>query len=685
MIHIIGSENFPDVGRKQIDLIGYIQEIFIENGHLEKALGFEFRAEQAEMANLYSRSLVDDKHLIFEAGTGVGKSLAYLIPSIIYSQLSQRKCVVATNTINLQEQLLCKDVPAVRDLFLRSKGLEGLATFNCALLVGRANYLCQNRLNRALRGQLDIFDHHQRNELERIAEWVESGPLEGIRQEMLPSPNPMVWDLVNADSSLCSPQRCSPENCFYRKARNLVDNADLIIMNHSLLFSLIGAGVGPIDDKPGVLFSDDFLVFDEAHEITEVATDHLGVTVSSWAFETLLRQLYNPKKQKGLLSKVAREYDLLIVENAASAVDEFFQFLHLNILGDRDRVRLLKPDMLPMEIFPPLSRLLGCLVELSEITKDESFRIELRDQVKRVQSYLNDLSYVIEQKDQNSVYWVERCGRSNQIIHVRSAPLQIASILREELFSKDSTVLMTSATITRKGSAAFFRNQMGAEEADECIVSSPFDYDKQMSIRICNDCPEPQSLNRVDYLEYLTKAIDGVARSIEGGTLVLFTNYSDLNYCHEQLKPGWHKLQRSVYAQGSQYSRSELRNRVIEEGDVLLLGAGSFWKGFDAKGSCISQVVITRLPFENPSHPLLEAKSEILQNENRSSFHEITLPSAVMRFRQGVGRLIRSKTDVGELVILDSRILRKSYGKDFISELPTKHFETTCLLDLIGC
>ena len=290
---------------------------------------------------------------------------------------------------------------------------------------------------------------------------MESGPLEGIRQEMLPSPNPMVWDLVNADSSLCSPQRCSPENCFYRKARNLVDNADLIIMNHSLLFSLIGAGVGPIDDKPGVLFSDDFLVFDEAHEITEVATDHLGVTVSSWAFETLLRQLYNPKKQKGLLSKVAREYDLLIVENAASAVDEFFQFLHLNILGDRDRVRLLKPDMLPMEIFPPLSRLLRCLVELSEITKDESFRIELRDQVKRVQSYLNDLSYVIEQKDQNSVYWVERCGRSNQIIHVRSAPLQIASILREELFSKDSTVLMTSATITRKGSAAFFQKPNG--------------------------------------------------------------------------------------------------------------------------------------------------------------------------------------------------------------------------------
>jgi len=322
---------------------------------------------------------------------------------------------------------------------------------------------------------------------------------------------------------------------------------------------------------------------------------------------------------------------------------------------------------------------------LSELAKDENLRMELRDQVKRLQSYLSSLSEVIELKDQNSVYWLERGGRKNQIIYLRSAPLDIASLLREEIFSKDSSVLLTSATITRKGSADFFRKQIGAEKADECIVSSPFDYQNQMNIRICNDCPEPQSADRAPYLDYITQAIDGVARSVEGGTLVLFTNYSDLNYCHDQLKPSWQKLQRSIYAQGIDYSRSELRKRVIEEGDVLLLGAESFWKGFDAKGSCISQVIITRLPFENPSHPLLEAKSELLQAEKRSSFFEITLPSAVMRFRQGIGRLIRSKTDVGGVVILDSRILRKNYGKDFITELPLQSFETTCLLDLIGC
>ena len=685
MIHII-EDLPPQINPKdQGAFLSIIRKVFAKDGHLQKEMGFEFRQEQAEMAETYAGNLLSGRHLIFEAGTGVGKSLAYLIPSIIFAKLTQRKCLVATNTISLQEQLLDKDVPTVRDLFHRTEELQLMADFNCALLVGRANYLCQNRLNRALLGQGDLFETSQRNEIQRIADWLETAPDEGIRQEMHPSPSPLAWDLVNADSSLCSTKHCTPENCFYRKARSLVDNADLVILNHSLLFSLIGAGIRPNEEESGILFADDFLVFDEAHEISDVASEHLGITLSSWALETMLRQLYNPKKQKGLLSKIARESDFVVFDHANLAVQDFFQYIHLQILGERERVRLLDSQSLPMEIFPPLSRLLRCLVELSELAKEESLRMELRDQIKRVQAYLHDLSEVIEQKEKGSVYWLERGGRSNQIIYLRSAPLEIATVLRQEIFSKDSSVLMTSATLSRKGTAEFFSKQIGAENADQCIVSSPFDFPNQMSIKICSDCPEPQSANRAHYLEYITKAIDGLARSIEGGTLVLFTNYSDLRYCHEVLKPGWNRLQRSIYAQGAQYSRSELRKRVIEEGDVLLLGAESFWKGFDAKGACISQVVITRLPFENPSHPLLEAKSEILVAQNRSSFHEISLPSAVMRFRQGVGRLIRSKNDVGELVILDSRILNKVYGKDFIAELPSKNFQSTCLLDLLGC
>lgn len=685
MIHIIESEDFPGLELKEKELLAPVQKIFSENGDLVKHLGFEFRPEQALMAETYSRNLFSGKHLIFEAGTGVGKSLAYLIPSLLYSVLTKRKCIVATNTINLQEQLLSKDIPAVRDLFNRSSGLEEFENFNCALLVGRANYLCTNRLHRALVSKGDLFEASQYQELQRIADWASSGPMEGIRQELSPMPSPVVWDMVNADSSLCSSKRCSAKDCFYRKARALVDDADLVIINHSLLFSLLGAGVSPSNEGPGILFPDDFLVFDEAHEITEVASDHLGVSLSSWSLETMMRQLYNPKKRKGLLSRIARESDLLALHDSREALNDFFQYLHLEILDQKDRIRLLNRNALPMEVFPPLSRLLRNLIELSELAKDEAQRIELRDKIKRLQTYLADLSEVIDQKKPGCVYWLERGGRSNQIIYLRSAPLEIAPILKEELFSKDASVLMTSATITRKGSADHFRREVGAESAEECLVKSPFDYENQMTIKICNDCPEPQMSNREHYLEYLTRAIGGLAQSVEGGTLVLFTNYSDLRYCYEQLKPRWAQMQRSIYAQGGEFSRSELRKRVIDEGDVLLLGAESFWKGFDAKGSCISQVIITRLPFENPGHPLHEAKSEVLQAQKRSSFHEITLPSAVIRFRQGIGRLIRSSTDVGLLMILDSRVLNKNYGKEFLSELPNSHYESTCLLDLLGC
>jgi ATP-dependent DNA helicase DinG len=323
------------------------------------------------------------------------------------------------------------------------------------------------------------------------------------------------------------------------------------------------------------------------------------------------------------------------------------------------------------------------LVELGELTEDESLKVELKDHARRMQGYLNGLSEVLELKDQNSVYWIERTGKQNQIIHLRSAPLEIAQVLQGQLFSRDVPVLMTSATLTRKGNANSFRATIGVEGAEEGIVDSPFDYESNLQIRVLADCPDPMSSNRLPYLDYLVEVLHACASSIEGGTLVLFTNYSDLKHCYHNLRARWKKLGRSVYAQGEGMSRSELRDKMLEEGDVLLLGAESFWKGFDAKGPCLSQVIITRLPFENPSHPVLEAKAEVLGKEGKSSFMELTLPSAVIRFRQGIGRLIRSRTDVGELVILDSRILKKGYGRDFIREFQKKEHEIITLSDLI--
>jgi ATP-dependent DNA helicase DinG len=671
-------------GEADVDLLSIVNSIFKEGGILEQVLGFEHRPEQYEMARSISASLLKENHLLFEAGTGVGKSLAYLIPSILFAKLSKRPCVVATNTISLQEQLLDKDIPAVRTLMEETSSLKNFLNFRCALLVGRANYLCTTRLHRALSGQGELFEGRQRQELERIAKWATSGSaIEGIRQELSPQPMGTIWDAVSADSSLCSSKRCKPENCFYRKARAEVEESDLVIVNHSLLFSLMGAGFGPPDDKGGVMFANDFVVFDEAHEMPDVAGDHLGLSISSWALEMSIRRIYNSKKRKGLISRMGRTTDFEAVENAELAVSDFFQYLHINTLGKKDRIRLMEKGILPMEIFPPLSRLCRSLIELGELTEDESLKLELKDQARRMQGYLNGLAEVLDLKDSNAVYWIERTGKQNQIIHLRSAPLDIAKALREQLFARDVSVLMTSATLTRKGTAKAFRSTIGVELVDEGIVDSPFDYDANLQIRVLSDCPDPMSNNRLPYLDYMVEVLNACATSIEGGTLVLFTNYSDLKHCYHNLLPRWKKLGRSVYAQGEGLSRSELREKMIEEQDVLLLGAESFWKGFDAKGPCLSQVIITRLPFENPGHPVLEAKSELLSKDGKSSFMEITLPTAVIRFRQGMGRLIRSRNDLGELIILDSRILKKGYGRDFIREFPKKEYEIINSGDLL--
>ena len=680
MIKILSKEDDPHCSEKELE--ARIESIFKPNGLLEEILDFEHRPEQSKMAHAVLNSILNGEHLVFEAGTGVGKSLAYLIPSILVAKQFKRPCVVATNTINLQEQILEKDIPAIRQLLSKIPGMEEVSNFSSALLVGRANYLCSTRLNRALRGQAEIFDSMQREEIERVSAWANTSAKEGIRQEISPPPMSSIWDLVNADSSICSSKRCRPEDCFYRKARAEVENADLIIVNHSLLFSLLGAGFSPPEDTEGIVFADDFLIFDEAHEMNDVASEHLGLSISSWAIETTLKRIYNPRKRKGLLQKIGRTKDHECIENANLAVSDFFQHLHIKSLGNQERKRLLEPNQLPLDILPPLARVVRNLIELAENCEEESLRIELKDQSKRLQSYVMGLSEVIELKDTNSVYWLERTGKKKQIIHLRSAPLNVSEILKEVLFTKNSPVVMTSATLSRNGKADSFKASAGCEEVKEEIVRSPFDYEFNMNIRVFTDCPEPMGDQRNFYLDFLVNAIDSLASGIEGGSLVLFTNYNDLKYCHQFLRVKWQKKGRSVYAQGTDYSRSDLRSKMMEEGDVLLLGAESFWKGFDAKGPSLSQVIITRLPFENPNHPIMEAKSELLKDEGKSSFMELTLPSAVIRFRQGIGRLIRSKTDMGDLVVLDSRILNKQYGKQFILEFPKEKYERITMSDL---
>ena len=659
-----------------VDYCALVSEVFGQGGSLERLFGLEHRPQQESMALSVARSFSKGESLLFEAGTGVGKSLAYLFPGVLHAMSQNRPFVVATNTISLQEQLLKQDIPMLQDIFAKVPSLEEFVGFRSALLVGKANYLCNNRLASALGGQGELFESGKRTELERIREWANDNPKEGIRQELSPKPNAEVWDMINADSSLCSGKRCSPETCFYRKARSELEKAHLLVVNHSLLFALVGAGAAPSEDVPGVLFPRDFVVFDEAHEVPQVASDHLGLGISSWALSLALKRLYNPLgKKSGLLLRVGGPEDFELVDNARIACEDFFDHVHVGLLQNRDLFRLREAGILPSDVFPPLSRLSRRLRDLAEEISDEFLRTELQDLAKRLEGYMAAISEVVEIKDSESVYWVERVGRKGSVIHLRSAPLDVAKVLSEVLFARDTSVVLTSATLTRAGKADDFRNSVGAGDVSEKIETSPFDFEKNVEVMICADCPDPMAKERLPYLNALVEAIHHFASRNEGGSLVLFTNYGDLRHSYDVLRTRWKKMGRPIYAQGEGYSRTELRRRMRNEGNVLLLGAESFWKGFDVPGSSLSQLILTRLPFENPGHPLMEAKSERLNAVGKSPFREITLPFAVTRFRQGLGRLIRRRSDSGRIVILDSRVMHKSYGKDFLRELPKQSFK----------
>lgn len=656
-------------------LIEASDHVFAKDGLLA-GMGLEHRPQQEAMAEAVIRNFVSDRPLLFEAGTGVGKSLAYLVPGIMRAVAAKRPFLVSTHTIALQQQLLNSDIPLVRNLFQRAPELEEFRNFKATLLVGRGNYLCGHRLSRAIATKGDLFGGTQTEDLQRIAEWAVQSKA-GLRDELSPAPDPEVWEWVNADSSSCNKKNCSPETCFYRRAQQQRRDSHLVVMNHSLLFSLIAAGLAPGEGE-GVLYPEDFLVLDEAHTVPSIATDHYGLGISSYSVDRALKLLYNPsrKKGKGLLSKVGRTEDHRAVTEALAASEGFFNDLRHRLLRKQDIARLFEPDWAEPVLHRPLGRVIQRLGVLRTNIEDEHAKDELGDHRRRLNEMLTGLQHALDLKHgQQHVYWLELAGRKRSIVQVRSAPLDVAEALRQTIFQRGTSVLMTSATLATGGDMRPFALRAGADGQDTQVEASPFDFENNLQIFIAQDAPQPTrggaQLDRKFMAETIAEAVDAQ----KGGTLALFTSYSDLKGVGEQLTAHFRQAGRTLLMQGQGLSRAELKERFMEAGDAVLFGTESFWTGFDAPGAALSQVIITRLPFDVPTHPVLEARAEWIRSQGGSPFAEMTLPDAVMRFRQGVGRLLRKHDDRGRLVILDSRILHKEYGRYFLAALPKPDFQ----------
>ncbi|MBT5378895.1 MAG: ATP-dependent DNA helicase [Opitutae bacterium] len=649
------------------------EKIFSQSGWLTGAMGMEHRPQQEDMASSVAQHLLDDSPLLFEAGTGVGKSLAYLLPGIMMSLETRRPFIISSNTISLQEQVLQKDIPLCSRFFAKVPELEKYKKFETALLVGKGNYLCPNRLAAAIRAKTELFPSENLSELGRIADWAKETK-HGMRQELSPAPTTEIWTQVNADSSTCSRKNCNASHCHYQKAKARIQKANVLILNHSLLFALLGAGMHPEGKTSGVLYPQDFMVLDEAHRIPAIATEHFGLDISSYGLGLALKLLYNPKRKRGLFTKVGTPKDCQMVTDAIRSSEGFFHYVRDAYLMERPITRLMEPAAGDLDSLHPIYYLTQRIATIAENLSNERVIDELKDHRDKILNYYHNIHEFWRMDKKDHVHWFERGGRKGIITHLKTAPVDVAPYLRKHIFSRNTGVILTSATLSISGCMDNFQKAAGAEEQPSVIRDSPFNYQDKVKAFIAEDSPDPLPQGEKDQLvKFLAENIEYFTSNIKGGSLVLFNSYKDLYAVADILSESILIKNRPLFIQGRELSRTKALRQFSNAGNGLLLGTDTFWTGVDVPGPSLSQVIVTRLPFENPTHPIAQARQEWLRAEGRNPFLELTLPDAIIKFRQGIGRLIRNKEDQGILTILDSRVLRKNYGLHFLNALPVQH------------
>lgn len=653
------------------DVADLAAAIFHPGGLLQHHLHLDHRPQQESMAQRTMGAWQADQPLFFEAGTGVGKSLAYLVPGLLQAVSADRPFVVSTHTIALQEQIENKDLPLCRKLFESDPVLRDYAGFRHAVLLGKGNYLCGTRLSQALKTRTELFQTMEQTELNRIADWAKTTET-GLRQELSPEPLPEVWDWVQADGHACNSRNCTPKNCWFRRAREAVRQANIIIVNHSLLFALLAAGHFPKGKVPGILFPEDFMVIDEAHTLPAIATEYFGLQLSAIGLRRQLLKLYHPQKRKarGLLAKNGNPGLRNQVMALTDGSSNWFESIREAFMQGGRPLRLQRPEWHSNDLDVPLRDLVHGISQLENRLEEGPERDELEGVRRSLQGYREGINETLQLGDQESVYWLETSGRKGEQLHLRSAPLDVAGPLRARLFERETGLLLTSATLAEGPDMQSFKAKVGAADATSYQVASPFDYPLQMEILVHAGAPGPSPEDgRLD-TRFLATEIGRLATAIDGGTLALFTSYRDLVAVQNLLEGPAREAGRALLCQGGGPSRSELLDSFRSAGNAILLGTDSFWTGVDVPGPALSQVILTRLPFENPAHPVAEARAERCRQSGKSPFSEITLPAALIKFRQGLGRLIRNHSDEGRLVILDSRILNKPYGRLFLDVLP---------------
>jgi ATP-dependent DNA helicase DinG len=608
-----------------------------------------------------ARALEEDRHLVVEAGTGVGKSLAYLVPAILFALEQHKKAIISTHTINLQEQLLNKDIPILK----KTLPVE----FEAALMKGRQNYVCPRRLERALQNSKELFTGPEESELQRIAEWA-AKTSDGTLSDISIEPEPKVWAQVCSEAHICTQKTCGQNpRCFYQQARKRLLAADLIVLNHTLLFMLLGSPSEQEERESGYLFPNDFIIFDEAHTVEQVASKQIGIGVSQYGLRSTIQRLYNARTKKGLFTVMRDAAGVRLAAELIDDVEKFFDAVESKSDFRKGReFRVREIDLVPDTI---TGRLVALQARINEVVKradDEVLKAELQEFARRIRDARDGIAIFLEQAAPQHVYWVERTGKSAQFISLNAAPVDLAPVLRRMIFRDNCCSVMTSATLAvGREDLAYFRERIGATEAEPLQLGSPFNFQKQMKIFLVRKMPDPRDAG---YTKELERWIAHFVQKTDGCAFVLFTSYRDLQRVAGEMEKFFAEHGMNLLIQGGGLPRTKLLDQFKSTPRSVLFGTDSFWSGVDVPGEALSNVIITRLPFAVPDTPLIEAKLELVQARGGDAFTEFSLPEAILKLRQGVGRLIRTKSDRGIVVILDNRIVTRPYGRAFMQALP---------------
>ena len=688
-----------------------IDEYFGENGVIHKNFGkFEVRREQYEMAKLIENSMNENKKLIVEAGTGTGKTIAYLLPTLLYAIENNLKVIVSTNTINLQEQLVNKDIPLLKKIINED--------FNYQIVKGRGNYLCKRKLYNIDVTEKETDTEEERTEkniIRNLIDWDKNVTRTGDRNELKYEISNSIWEKVNSEVDMCKGVKCPHySKCHFFKARKNVADATLLIVNHHMFFADLA-----IRNQTGfytnysILPNYDIVVFDEAHNIEDTARNYFTFETSKISFGRLMGNIYNRRvvnsSNGGAIVRLmtylneslsSEEYEKVdeLKEDAIAelnvfydkGIDIFDKLIYLfsennnnreiKIKIDKQKMQSNKAFREVMEINSQFKESYGNLVirinkflntvSNYNLEDKEGFLFEFSRYYERLKQYYKKFEFILEGKEEGYVYWANVTTiRPN--VKLYATPFDISDELNDNLFTKMDRMVFTSATLAVDNKFDYYKKIIGLmkenrRKIDERIVKSPFDYEKQMKVYIPEDALDPTN---IEFLRDLEEFIEGVIKNTKGHCFLLFTSYSALNFLYNQLKSRFSEKEYTLIKQND-FPRHEMIEIFKNSKNPILFGTDSFWEGVDVQGEQLQSVIITKLPFKVPNDPVTEAIIENIRKNGQNPFNDYQVPQAVIKFKQGVGRLIRSKTDSGNIIILDNRIIKKMYGKKFLTALP---------------